>query len=76
MTKADARETSLIFALTVAFGYAVTGVWVGWRFVCLAGLVLLAAVVGWWLLPQLLFLSLGLGGGTALLLGGQWLQRP
>ena len=73
---ANVREASVIIALAVAGGYAIVGLWAGWRFACLGALVTVSAVVGWWYFPQLLFLSLGLGGGTALLLGRLWLKRP
>jgi FtsH-binding integral membrane protein len=73
---ADVREASVIIALAVAGGYAIAGIWAGWRFACLGGLITVSAIVGWWFFPKLLFLSLGLGGGTALLLGGLWLKRP
>ena len=76
MVEADFREASVIIAIAVASGYTIAGLWAGWRFACLGVLVTVSAVVGWWYFPQFLFLSLGLGGGTALLLGGLWLKRP
>lgn len=76
MVEADFREASVIIAIAVASGYTIAGLWAGWRFAFLGGLVMVSAAVGWWFLPEFLFLSLGLGGGTALLLGGLWLKRP
>ena len=76
MVEADVREASVIIAIAVASGYAITVIWAGLRFAFLGGLVTVSTAVGWWFLPELLFLSLGLGGGTALLLGGLWLKRP
>jgi hypothetical protein len=76
MFEADVREVSVTIAIAVASGYTIAGLWAGWRFAFLGGLVMVSATVGWWLLPEFLFLSLGLGGGTALLLGGLWLKRP
>ena len=76
MVEADVREASVIIAIAVASGYAITGLWAGLRFAFLGGLVTVSTAVGWWFRPELLFLSLGLGGGTALLLGGLWLKRP
>jgi hypothetical protein len=76
MVGEDVREASVIIALAVAGGYAIVGLWAGWRFAFLGMLVTVSAVVGWWFLPELLYLSLGLGGGAALLLGGLWLKRP
>jgi FtsH-binding integral membrane protein len=76
MVEADFREASVVIAIAVASGYTIAGLWAGWRFAFLGGLVMVSAAVGWWFLPEFLFLSLGLGGGTALLLGGLWLKRP
>ena len=76
MVEADFREASVIIAIAVASASTIAGLWAGWRFAFLGGLVMVSAAVGWWFLPEFLFLSLGLGGGTALLLGGLWLKRP
>lgn len=64
-----------VMSLFVAGSYVVFGIWTGPRFAWL-GLVLAAIImIGWFVLPALLYLLLGIGGGGALILAGLWLRR-
>jgi hypothetical protein len=76
VTKANQTTAAMIFGLALSAAYAILGVWSGKRFLVLAALVLSSACVGWWLVPQWLYLALALGGGVALILGGVWIRRP
>jgi len=76
VTRADQTTAAMIFGLALSAAYAILGIWLGKRFLLLAGVVLMSASVGWWLLPQWLYLALALGGGVALFVGGVWLRRP
>lgn len=62
MVEAGVREASVIMAIAVASGYAIAELGAGRRFAFL-GVLVTAAAVGWWFLPELLFLSLSLRGG-------------
>jgi hypothetical protein len=66
----------MIFSLSLSAAYAILGIWSGKRFFLLGAVVLMSASVGWWVVPQWLFLALALGGGVALFVGGIWLRRP
>lgn len=74
--QADARITAMLFGLVLAASYAVLGIWAGKRFASLGALALFTSCIGWWLVPQWLFIVLALGGGGALIAGGLWLRRP
>ena len=76
VTKANQTTAAMIFGLALSAAYAILGVWSGKRFLVLAVLALSSACVGWWLVPQWLYLALALGGGVALILGGVWIRRP
>lgn len=76
VVRADTRTAAMVFGLVVAAGYIALGIWAGSRFAVLGAAVLLAACLGWWMVPQWLYLTLALGGGVALVVGGMWLQRP
>jgi hypothetical protein len=76
MIRADLRTAGVISTLVIAASYSVLGIWAGRRFAVLGAIVTLSACIGWWLVPQFLFLLLGIGGGGALLLGGLWLRQP
>lgn len=72
----DQREAAMIFALALGAAQLAIGVWIGARFALLGGATIAVAAAGWWLAPDWLFLTLGLGGGSALIAFGLWLQRP
>jgi len=76
VVKADIRITAMLFGLVLSVSYAVLGIWAGKRFAALAVLTLVSSCIGWWLVPQWLFLALAVGGGGTLLGGGLWLRRP
>jgi hypothetical protein len=76
VTRADPTTAAMIFGLALSAAYAILGIWLGKRFLLLATLVLVSACLGWWFVPQFLFLALALGGGGALILGGVWLRQP
>ena len=76
VTRADQTTAAMILGLALSAAYAILGIWLGKRFLLLAAVVLMSASVGWWLLPQWLYLALALGGGVALFVGGVWLRRP
>ncbi len=76
VTKANQTTAAMIFGLALSAAYAILGIWSGKRFLLLAALVLISVCVGWWLVPQWLYLALALGGGGALILGGVWIRRP
>ena len=75
MSGAGPRAANAIISSFVAACYAVAGIWTGRRFVALAILLMAAIALGWFVLPQWLFLCIGIGGGGTLLAGGLWLRR-
>lgn len=76
VTKANQTTAAMIFGLALSTAYAILGIWSGKRFFVLAALAMISVCVGWWLVPQWLYLALALGGGVALILGGVWIRRP
>lgn len=76
LIEADFRTVAAIFAVALAGAYGVMGIWVGRRFLALGVLVFASLLIGWWVFPGALFISLALGGGAGLVIGGLWLRQP
>lgn len=67
-------QANATISIFFAFAYMAGGVWLGWRLFAI-GLVTAAAIMGgFYLLPDMFSLWMGVVGGGALIAGGLWLR--
>ncbi len=68
------RQTDAFISLFFAFGYAMGGVWGGWRLVAIGAATAAAILFGYFGLQEHFYLWMGVVGGGALIAGGLWLR--
>jgi hypothetical protein len=71
----DARRSCALISLFFAVGYAIGGIWGGWRLFTIGAVIAAAVVFGYLELQQHFFLWMSLVGGGALFTGGLWLRK-
>lgn len=70
----DPRLSTALASLLVGVIYVVSGIWIGVRYAWLGLFLVGAVLVGWFAMPQWLYLMLALGG-VALIVNGLWWRR-
>ena len=68
------RQTDAFISLFFAFGYAMGGVWGGWRLVAIGAATAAAILFGYFGLQEHFYLWMAVVGGGALIAGGLWLR--
>jgi hypothetical protein len=71
----NGRQIDAFMSLLFAFGYAIGGVFGGWRLIAIGAVAAAAILFGYFFLDQHFYLWMGLVGGGALFAGGLWLRK-